>query len=239
MDVGKLQRKLTEWSMQRIEEPKNGLFASRKDLRLFDLYHLLYDMEWLRTAHVNVSQNAGSETAGCDGINMTYFDKDLENNLQRLAEELRKQKFEPQPVRRVYIPKRNGKLRPLGIPAIRDRIVQEALRMILEPIFEAEFYRHSYGFRPNRNTHDAVGMVIHHASNTAKYFWVIEGDIKSYFDTINHKKLIQLLRCRIKDKKLLRLIWKFLKAGVMEGKLFKHTEKGTTLTVSSPEVRLR
>jgi len=227
MDVGKLQRKLTEWSIQRIEEPKNGLFASKKDMRLFDLYHLLYDMEWLRVAHANVSQNAGSKTAGCDGVNMTYFDKDLEKNLQRLAEELRKQKFEPQPVRRVHIPKRNGKLRPLGIPAIRDRIVQEALRMILEPIFEAEFYRHSYGFRPNRNTHDAVGMLIHHASNTAKYFWVIEGDIKSYFDTINHKKLIQLLRCRIKDKKLLRLIWKFLKAGVMEGKLFKNTEKGT------------
>ena len=227
MDVGKLQRKLTEWSMQRIEEPKKGLFASKKDMRLFDLYHLLYDMEWLCIAHANVSQNAGSKTAGCDGIKIAYFDKDLENNLQKLAEELRKQKFEPQPVRRVHIPKRNGKLRPLGIPAIRDRIVQEALRMILEPVFETEFYRHSYGFRPNRNTHDAVGMVIHHASNTAKYFWVIEGDIKSYFDTINHKKLMHLLRRRIKDKKLLRLIWKFLKAGVMEGKLFKNTDKGT------------
>jgi len=227
MDVGKLQRKLTKWSIQRVEEPKYGLFASKKDLRLFDLYHLLYDMEWLRIAHANVSRNAGSKTAGCDGINMSYFDRDLENNLQKLAEELRKQAFKPQPVRRVYIPKRNGKLRPLGIPSVRDRIVQEALRMILEPIFETEFYRHSYGFRPNRNTHDAVGMVIHHASNTAKYFWVIEGDIKAYFDTINHKKLMQLLRCRIKDKKLLRLIWKFLKAGVMEGKLFKNTEKGT------------
>ena len=118
MDVGKLQRKLTEWSMQRIEEPKKGLFASKKDMRLFDLYHLLYDMEWLRTAHANVSQNAGSKTAGCDGIKMAYFDKDLEKNLQRLAEELRKQKFEPQPVRRVHIPKRNGKLRPLGIPIV-------------------------------------------------------------------------------------------------------------------------
>ena len=227
MDVGKLQRKLTKWSMQRIEEPQYGLFASKKDLRLFDLYHLLYDMEWLRIAHANVSRNSGSKTAGCDGINMTYFDKNLEENLQKLAGELRKQIFKPQPVRRVYIPKRNGKLRPLGIPSVRDRIVQEVLRMILEPIFEAEFYRHSYGFRPNRTTHDAIGIVIHHSSSNSKYFWVIEGDIKAYFDTINHKKLMQLVRCRIKDKKLLRLVWRFLKAGVMEDKLFKHTEKGT------------
>jgi group II intron reverse transcriptase/maturase len=227
MDVGKMQRKLTEWSIQRIEEPQYGLFASKRDLRLYDLYHLFYDTEWLKAAHASVSRNAGSKTAGCDGINMAYFNRNLETNLQKLAEELRKQTFKPQPVRRVHIPKKNGKLRPLGIPSVRDRIVQEALRMILEPIFEAEFYRHSYGFRPNRSTHDAVAMVIHHASNSAKYFWVIEGDIKSYFDTINHKKLMQLVRRRIRDKKLLRLVRKFLKAGVMEGTLFKQTEKGT------------
>ena len=88
--------------------------------------------------------------------------------------------------------------------------------MVLEPIFEAEFYRHSYGFRPQRSVQDAVATVIQHASNRARYFWVIEGDIKSYFDTIHHQKLMELLRRRIRDKKLLRLVWRFLKAGVME-----------------------
>jgi group II intron reverse transcriptase/maturase len=227
MDIGERQRKLSLWSIQRLTEPEQGLFASRKDLRLYDLYHLVYEPTWLRAAHDHVARNAGSKTAGCDGINMVDFDRNLEENLQKLADELRTQTFRPYPVRRVYIPKKNGKLRPLGIPSIRDRIVQESLRMALEPIFEAEFYRHSYGFRPNRTTHDALATVIHYASNVTRYFWVIEGDIKSYFDTIHHRKLIQLLRRRIRDKKLLRLVWAFLKAGVMEGSLFTPTETGT------------
>ena len=227
MNVGEMQRKLSVWSMQRLQEPDNGLFASRKDLRLYGLYQLLCDPTWLCAAHDRVSQNAGSKTAGCDGINMARFDENLEERLQMLAEELRTQTYRPHPVRRVYIPKKDGKLRPLGIPSIRDRIVQEALRMVLEPIFEAEFYRHSYGFRPQRSVQDAVATVIQHASNRARYFWVIEGDIKSYFDTIHHQKLMELLRRRIRDKRLLRLVWRFLKAGVMEETLFTPTVAGT------------
>jgi len=227
MDIDEMQRKLSLWAEQRLLEPEKGLFASRKDLRLYDLYHLLYDPNWLRLAHDHVARNSGSITAGCDGINMARFDKTLGDNLQRLAEELRTQNFRACPVRRVNIPKKDGKLRPLGIPSIRDRIVQEALRMVLEPIFEAEFYKYSYGFRPNRSTIDALAMIAARTNPQNKFYWVIEGDIKSYFDTINHKKLMQLLRRRIKDKKLQRLIWRFLKAGVMEGKLFKDTEQGT------------
>lgn len=226
MNVGEMQRKLSLWAEQRRANSEDGLFASREDLRAHDLYHLLSDRDWLRLAYDHVAQNSGSKTAGCDGINMAYFEQDLEGNLQKLAEELKAQTFRPHPVRRVFIPKKDGKLRPLGIPSIRDRIVQEALRMVLEPIFEAEFYRYSYGFRPNRSTMDALGMIASSGTPQKRFHWVIEGDIKSYFDTINHELLMKLLRRRIRDQKLLTLIWRYLRAGVMEGKLFKPTEQG-------------
>jgi RNA-directed DNA polymerase len=215
MNVGELQRKLSLWAEQ------------NKEHKFFDLYHLLYDKDWLRLAHDYVAQNAGSKTAGCDGINMRLFDEDLESNLRCLAEELKSETFEPFPVRRVLIPKTNGKFRPLGIPSIRDRIVQEALRMILEPIYEADFSQYSFGFRPNRCTMDAIRAITWYTSESKRFFWVIEGDIASYFDTICHRKLVKLIRQRIKDEKLIRLIWSFLRAGVMEGKLFKETKLGT------------
>ncbi len=184
-------------------------------------------MDWLRLAHDYVAQNAGSVTAGCDGINMGVFDENLEANLQQLAEELKSGTFEPFPVRRVYIPKAGGRVRPLGIPSIRDRIVQEALRMILEPIYEAGFSQYSFGFRPNRCTMDAVRCILWSTQENKRFFWVIEGDISSYFDTINHRKLLKVLRRRIDDKRLLDLIWKFLRSGVMERKLFRDTKRGT------------
>ena len=204
MNVGEMQRKLSLWAEQ------------DKEHKFFDLYHLLYDKQWLQLAHDYVKQNAGSKTAGCDGINIRAFDENLEENLQRLIKELKSETFEPHPVRRVYIKKANGKLRPLGIPSIRDRIVQEALRMILEPIYEADFDQRSLGFRPTRRTMDAVKYLAANTVGNQRYYWVIEGDISSYFDTIKHKKLIKLIGHRIKDKKLLRLIWKYLRAGVME-----------------------
>src|SRR2546425_3568242 len=176
-----MQRKLSLWA----EKDKN--------LKFFDLYHLLYDKDWLRLAHDGVAQNAGSTTAGCDGIDMKTFDENLEINLQKLAQELKAETFEPYPVRRTFIPKSNGKERPLGIPTIRDRIVQEALRMILEPIYEADFSQYSFGFRPNRCTMDAIKCITWSTQERKKYFWIIEGDISSYFDTINHKKLFELM----------------------------------------------
>jgi group II intron reverse transcriptase/maturase len=227
MNVGERQRKLGLWAEQLRADADQGLFKSRDDLRLYDLYHLVYEPTWLRLAHDHVAQNSGSVTAGCDGISMAKFDENLDENLQQLGDELRNGTFRPYPVRRVMIPKKNGKLRPLGIPSIRDRIVQESLRMVLEPIFEAEFYEHSYGFRPNRSTIDALATIVHRSGGRMKYFWVIEGDIKSYFDTIHHTKLMQLLRRRIRDEKLLRLVWRFLRAGVMEGGLFTPTTEGT------------
>jgi len=163
---------------------------------------------------------------------MKDFDEDEQGNLAKLGEDLKAGMFKPFPVRRVTLheqkPDGRVKRRPLGIPSIRDRIVQEALRMVLEPIFEADFCEHSYGFRPNRHTMDAVGYLgLRLRPNTGNYFWIIAGDIASYFDTINHRKLLRLLRRRIQDEKGLDLVWKFLRAGVMEKKLFRDTFRGT------------
>jgi RNA-directed DNA polymerase len=195
--------------------------------RFDDLYSLLCNKDWLKLAHDHVKQNAGSITAGCDGMNMKNFDEDLEGNLQRLREELKESRFQPYPVRRVYILKANRKLRPLGIPSIKDRIVQETLRMVLEPIYEAKFSLYSFGFRPNRCTMDAIKCITWSTQERKKYFWVIEGDISSYFDTIKHRRMMQILRQHIKDRRVLDLIWKFLRAGVMEKKLFRDTKYGT------------
>jgi RNA-directed DNA polymerase len=215
MNVGEMQRKLSQWATQ------------DKERKFYGLYDLLYDGDWLRLAHDYVKQNAGSITAGCDGLNMDTFDESLEGNLQRIIEELKAETFQPSPVRRVYIPKPNGKTRPLGIPSITDRIVQEALRMVLEPIYEADFSPYSFGFRPTRCTMDAIKCITWSTQERKKFFWVIEGDISSYFDTIHHPKLLRLVGRRIKDKKILRLIWKFLRAGVMEKRTFRDTTLGT------------
>jgi group II intron reverse transcriptase/maturase len=215
MNIGEMQRLLSV----KAEQQPNHKFDN--------LFGLLCDTNWLRLAHDYVAQNAGSKTAGCDGIDMKGFDEDLEGNLFHLRHALRSDTFKARPVRRVYIPKANGKVRPLGIATIGDRIVQEAIRMILEPIFEADFCQSSFGFRPNRCTMDAVRCITWYTQESMKYFWIIEGDISAYFDTICHRKLMKLLKRRIKDAKLLDLIWQFLRSGVMEHKLFKDTNLGT------------
>jgi RNA-directed DNA polymerase len=215
MNVGEMQRKLSLWATQ------------DKERKFYDLSDPLYDRNWLQLAHDYVKQNAGSVTAGCDGVNMRLFDENLASNLQTIIEELKSEAFKSDPVRRVYIPKPNGKTRPLGIPAIKDRIVQEALRMILEPIFEADFSQYSFGFRPTRRTMDAARYIQWSTTETKKFFWIIEGDIASYFDSIHHPKLIRLVGRRIKDKKILRRIWKFLRSGVMEKRTFRDTTLGT------------
>jgi retron-type reverse transcriptase len=167
-----MQKKLSQWATENPTEQRR------------ELYNLLCNEVWLRAAHHKVNSNQGRETAGVDGETMSNFNGDLDGNLERLRQLLKAKVFEPQPVRRVYIPKADGKKRPLGIPGIRDRIVQEALRMILEPIWEADFSQYSYGFRPNRSTYDVISYLSNRliGSSGESYQWVIEGDIASYLD---------------------------------------------------------
>lgn len=194
--------------------------------RFTNLYSLMHWDYWIRTAMDTVLARPGSTTAGVDGKSRDYFKDHYEETVQLLVTGLRKKTYEPQPVKRVHIPKSNGKLRPLGISALRDRFVQEALRAILDPIFEADFCLHSYGFRKGRCTMDAIAVMMPLFNTSNKHYYVIEGDIRSYFDTVQHRKLLSLVKRRIADKDIIDLIWKFLKAGVMEGQLFAKTEQG-------------
>ena len=191
-----------------------------------NLYSLMHWDYWIRCAAEAVLARPGSSTAGIDGTTRDTFKKNYEQEMQMLMESLKKKTYQPQPVRRVYIPKANGKQRPLGIPVLRDRIVQEALTAILDPIYEADFQPYSFGFRKGRCTMDAIAVVMSLTGPTSKYYYVIEGDIKGYFDTVHHRKLLSILKQRIADKDILDLIWKFFKAGVMEDGLFARTPTG-------------
>jgi len=218
VNVDEMQKKL---SQKAGKEPEH---------QFENLYGLLCNAVWLRAAHHAVNTNPGRETAGIDGETMSNFNGDLEGNLKRLREQLKARTFEPMPVKRVYIPKPNSeKKRPLGLPTLLDRIVQEALRMILEPIWEADFSIHSYGFRPNRSTYDVMTYIGNRLTGNggALYQWVIEGDIASYFDTIPHRRLMKAVKKRVADRNIRDLLWKFLRAGVMHQGTIKETLTGT------------
>jgi group II intron reverse transcriptase/maturase len=198
--------------------------------RFENLYGLLCHEVWLRVAAHKVLQNKGSGTAGIDGMTKSNFLGDPDGYIRSLQASLKAKTFEPEPVKRVYIPKPNSeKKRPLGIPILLDRIVQEALRMILEPIWEAGFSTHSYGFRPNRSTYDAMTYIGKRLASSAgqAYQWVIEGDIASYFDTIPHRRLIKAVKKRVADRDIRDLLWKFLRAGVMHRGTITETLSGT------------
>ncbi len=197
---------------------------ARKDrgCKLNNLAHML-NVENLTLCFRELKQDKAS---GNDGVTVGEYEKNLENNITDLVERMKKQSYKPQPVRRVYIPKANGKLRPLGIPAIEDKIVQMGITKILEAIFEMDFLDSSYGYRPNRSCHDALraldDIIMQRPVNH-----VIDADIKGFFDNVEHKRLMECLKMRIDDKNLLRLIVRFLKAGVMEAGKFISSDKGT------------
>lgn len=166
------------------------------------------------------------KASGIDGVKFEEYETSLTEKLKELVVRMKAWKYRPLPVRRVYIPKSNGNKRPLGIPAIEDKIVQLGIKKILEAIYEVDFQDVSYGFRPNRNCHQALNTV-DKAIMTKPINFVVDMDIEKFFDTINHKKLIEVLRLRIKDTSLLRLIVRCLKSGVMEEGRLIPTDKGT------------
>ena len=184
--------------------------------RFDDLFNLVTDPAFLLVAWDRVRNNKGARTAGVDGETARYVEavRGLEGFLAELRAQLKARTFQPLPSRRRAIPKAAGKVRYLGIATIRDRVVQAALKLVLEPIFEADFLPCSYGFRPNRRAHDAVAEIHHFASRS--YEWIVEGDIKACFDEISHPALMDRVRRRIGDKRVLALVKAFLKAGILD-----------------------
>jgi RNA-directed DNA polymerase len=182
-----------------------------------DLFNLVYGPDFLAEAWLRVKTSAGSRTPGIDGATVA----DIENRigvgafLEEIGGLLKSGEFRPVPVRQVMIPKKSGKLRKLGIAAVAGRVVQAALKLVLEPIFEADFQPCSYGFRPNRRAHDAIAEIHYWASAPRNYQWVLEAGIRACFDEIDHAALMSRLRRRITDKRVCALVKAFLKAGVM------------------------
>ena len=217
--IRELQRKLYQKAKQ------------EKEYRFYLLYDKVYRLDILNHAYNLVKANKGAP--GIDGETFESIEKnegEVEGYLKDVAGTLKRKEYKPNPVRRVYIPKADGGKRPLGIPTIRDRVVQMAVKIVIEPIFEADFQDNSYGFRPKRSAHEAVDDVKEHLDQGKMK--VIDADISKYFDTIPHDKLMQRVAKRIVDKNILKLIRMWLKAPIVEEhgdgkKEYKGNDKGT------------
>ncbi|HUP24829.1 MAG TPA: group II intron reverse transcriptase/maturase [Thermoanaerobaculia bacterium] len=196
--------------------------------RFDDLYNLVHDPAFLVVAWRRVRGNKGARTAGVDGVAPRSIGSNAAKLLARLREELKARRFAPQRVREKTILKTSGKVRRLGIPTTADRVVQASLKLVLEPIFEADFKPCSYGFRPKRRAQDAIAEIHYLGSPSRDYHWVFEADIKACFDEIDHTALMSRVRRRIGDKRVLALVRAFLKAGLLsEEGLSRETITGT------------
>jgi len=182
--------------------------------RFDDLYNLVYDPAFLVVAWTRVRSNRGARTAGVDGIAPKAV-TDVIGLLEALRADLKARRFQPDRVREVKIPKRNGKVRRLGIATCADRVVQAVLKLVLEPIFEADFKPCSYGFRPKRRAQDAIAEINYLGTPARNYEWVFEADISACFDEISHSFLLERMRARTGDRRLMVLVKAFLKAGVL------------------------
>jgi RNA-directed DNA polymerase len=210
----------TVWTERMLTALEQGV----KGGKWFSLIDKVHPERTLRAAFSQVAANKGA--AGVDHVTVKMFDERLEENLKTLSEELRSGHYRPQQIRRHYIPKSGSKeLRPLGIPTVRDRVAQTAVLMVLEPIFERDFAEHSYGFRPGRGCKDALRRVDQLLK--AGYTYIVDADLKSYFDTIPHDRLLALVAQKVSDGRVLSLIEAFLKQGVLDGLREWTSEEGS------------
>ena len=204
---------------------RNLYLAAKKDKqrRFHALYDRIFRLDILWRAWKEVRENMGS--AGIDNITFEMVEEyGVEEYLLDIQEDLQNKKYRPKPVKRVYIPKPDGKQRPLGIPTIRDRIVQQACKIVIEPVFEANFLDNSYGFGPKRDAKQATEKV---KKELYKNWYVVDEDIQGYFDNINHEILLGLLNRRISDRRVIKLCRQWLRAGVIENGKYYPTEKGS------------
>ena len=204
---------------------RNLYLTAKKDKqrRFHALYDRIFRLDVLWRAWKEVRANKGS--AGMDGITFEMIEEyGVEEYLLDIQEDLQNKQYRPKPVKRVYIPKPDGKQRPLGIPTIRDRIVQQACKIVIEPIFEANFLDSSYGFRPKRDAKQATEKV---KKELYKNWYAVDADIQGYFDNINHEILLGLLKRRISDRRVIKLCRQWLQAGVIENGKYYPTEKGS------------
>ena len=203
-------------------ERKDIKYYAARDIKLENLIHLV-NKENLKEQHRKQQKNRAS---GIDRVTKEEYDKNLEDNLGNLINRMKKFSYKPLPVRRAYIPKPNGKLRPLGIPAYEDKLVQGVMADILNEIYECKFLECSYGFRPNKNCHQAI-KVINQRIMINKVNYILDCDIKGFFDNVNHEWLMKFLEHDIKDKAFLRYINRFLISGYIEDMKYYETDKGT------------
>ena len=209
------------WTDRMLTALVNGV----KGGQWFSLIDKVYRKETLHSAARRVTARK-NKAAGIDHVTPELFERRLMENVQQLHEELQGGTYRPRPVRRTEIPKPGSReTRPLGIPTIRDRVVQTALRDVIEPIFERDFAAHSYGFRPGRGCKDALRRV--DALLKAGYVHIVDADLKSYFDTIPHDRLLELIAEKISDSRVLALIESFLKQGIMDGLRHWTPEEGS------------
>jgi RNA-directed DNA polymerase len=204
-------------ALERIRQAAEG---NRKQ-RFTALLHHVHDIDRLRVAYQALSRSAA---AGVDGETWQHYGEDLEENLRDLSGRLKRGAYRTKPVRRTYIPKTDGRLRPLGVPALEDKIVQRAVA--LSSVYEADLLGFSYGFRPGRSPHQAldaltVGIMMR------KVNWVLDADIRGFFDTLDHEWTLRFLEHRVADRRVLRLIRKWLSAGVLEDGTRTRTKRGT------------
>jgi len=216
-----------EQPVSKLQELQRKLWAAAKrsrNRRFHALYDRAYRTDVLWEAWSRVQANGGAP--GLDGKTIQAIEEHgVEEFLEGIQKDLKAEEYWPPPVRRQYIPKPDGKQRPLGIPTVRDRVVQAAVKLVIEPIFEADFEECSYGFRPGRSATDALEAI--RKAGNAGHDWVVDADIEKYFDSIDHELLMEAVRQRISDRKVLKLIRRWLKAGVMEDGKVREPERGT------------